>query len=58
MKSERIRELRKKHGLTQQKLGELIGVKKSSISQWENDEHSPSGDNLAQLSKVFGVSAH
>ncbi|MFM5696084.1 LexA family protein [Aeromonas veronii] len=36
----------------------LIGVKKSSISQWENDEHSPSGDNLAQLSKVFGVSAH
>ncbi|MGL5307560.1 MAG: LexA family protein [Aeromonas veronii] len=58
MKSERIRKLRKKHGLTQQKLGELIGVKKSSISQWENDEHSPSGDNLAQLSKVFGVSAH
>ncbi|MFQ2047905.1 LexA family protein [Aeromonas veronii] len=58
MKSKRIRELRKKHGLTQQKLGELIGVKKSSISQWENDEHSPSGDNLAQLSKVFGVSAH
>ncbi|WP_336289136.1 LexA family protein [Aeromonas dhakensis] len=58
MKSERIKELRKKHGLTQQKLGELIGVKKSSISQWENDEHSPSGDNLAQLSKVFGVSAH
>ncbi|HHQ4541407.1 TPA: LexA family protein [Aeromonas veronii] len=58
MRSERIRELRKKHGLTQQKLGELIGVKKSSISQWENDEHSPSGDNLAQLSKVLGVSAH
>ncbi|HHP5405927.1 TPA: LexA family protein [Aeromonas veronii] len=58
MRSERIRELRKKHRLTQQKLGELIGVKKSSISQWENDEHSPSGDNLAQLSKVFGVSAH
>ena len=58
MKSERIKELRKKQGLTQQKLGELIGVKKSSISQWENDEHSPSGDNLAQLSRVFGVSAH
>lgn len=58
MKSERLKELRKKQGLTQQKLGELIGVKKSSISQWENDEHSPSGDNLAQLSKVFGVSAH
>lgn len=58
MKSDRIKELRKKHGLTQQRLGELIGVKKSSISQWENDEHSPSGDNLAQLSRVFGVSAH
>lgn len=58
MKSERIKELRKKQGLTQQRLGELVGVKKSSISQWENGEHAPSGDNLVALAKVFGVSAH
>lgn len=58
MKSERIKELRKKQGLTQQRLGELVGVKKSSISQWESGEHAPSGDNLVALAKVFGVSAH
>lgn len=58
MKSERIKELRKKQGLTQQRLGELVGVKKSSISQWENGEHAPSGDNLVALAKAFGVSAH
>lgn len=58
MKSERIKDLRKKHGLTQQKLGELVGVSKASISQWESGEHSPSGDNLAVLSKALGVSAH
>lgn len=58
MKSERIKELRKEHGLTQQKLGELVGVKKSSISQWESGEHAPSGDNLVALARVFGVSPH
>ncbi|MFM4647545.1 LexA family protein [Aeromonas bivalvium] len=58
MKSERIKELRKKHGLTQQKLGELIGVNKASISQWEQGEYAPSGDNLVALAKAFGVSAH
>ncbi len=58
MKSERIKELRKKHGLTQQKLGELVGVNKASISQWEQGEYAPSGDNLVALAKAFGVSAH
>lgn len=58
MKSERIKELRKKHGLTQQKLGELVGVNKASISQWEQGEYAPSGDNLVALAKALGVSAH
>ncbi|WP_254204206.1 XRE family transcriptional regulator [Aeromonas sp. FDAARGOS 1408] len=58
MKSERIKELRKKHGLTQQKLGELVGASRASVSQWESGEHSPSGDYLIALAKVFGVSAH
>lgn len=58
MKSERIKELRKKQGLTQQKLGELVGASRASISQWESGEHSPSGDYLIALAKVFGVSPH
>lgn len=58
MKNERIKELRKKQGLTQQKLGELIGANRASISQWESGDVSPSADYLVALAKVFGVSAH
>ncbi|ATM01293.1 LexA family transcriptional repressor [Aeromonas sp. CA23] len=58
MKSERIKELRKKQGLTQQKLGDLVGASRASVSQWESGEHSPSGDYLIALAKAFGVSPH
>ncbi len=36
----RIKELRKKLGLTLEKFGERIGVKKAAVSKWEN------GDNI------------
>lgn len=58
MKNERIKELRKRHGLTQRKLGELIGATGPSVSQWESGDVSPSADYLVALAKVFGVSAH
>lgn len=58
MKNERIKELRKKHGLTQQQLGEKIGARKASVSQWETGDVSPSADYLIALARVFGVSAH
>ena len=37
----RIRELRKKKGLSQEKLGKLINVTKVSISGYENDNRCP-----------------
>ena len=37
----RIRELRKKHNLTQQELGDMINVTKVSISCYENETRSP-----------------
>lgn len=58
MKSERIKELRKKHGLTQQQVGERIGASRASVSQWESGDVSPSADYLVALAKMFGVSAH
>ncbi|MEH8144832.1 S24 family peptidase [Aeromonas hydrophila] len=58
MKSERIKELRKKQGLTQQKLGELIGANRASVSQWESGDVSPSADYLVALARVFAVSPH
>lgn len=37
----RIKEIRKKLNLTQTKLGEIIGVTKSRVSAYENDEEIP-----------------
>lgn len=57
MKSDRIRQTRIERKLTQQQLGDKIGVSKATISQWEKGDYSPSGQNLYTLAKVLGVSA-
>ena len=36
MTGERIKKLRKEKGLTQQQLGEMLGVQKSAIAKYEN----------------------
>ncbi|MGN0633338.1 MAG: helix-turn-helix domain-containing protein [Oscillospiraceae bacterium] len=52
----KLKELRKQNGLTQQQLGERIGVTKSVISFYELQERSPSPEVLVKLSGVFHVS--
>ncbi len=47
---------RKYMGLTQEELGEKIGVSKSAVAKWETDGGLPDRDNLRRLSKVIGVS--
>ncbi len=47
---------RKYMGLTQEELGEKIGVSKSAVAKWEIDGGLPDRDNLKRLSKVIGVS--
>ncbi|MBT9699703.1 helix-turn-helix domain-containing protein [[Eubacterium] rectale] len=48
--------LRKKYGMTQQELVEIIGLKnKSSISLIENGKYKPSIENLEKLADFFGV---
>ena len=51
----RLKELRKKKGLTQQELGNLINVTKVSICCYENGTRMPTLDTLLELEKVFGV---
>lgn len=52
---EKICELRKQKGLSQEGLGEIIGVSRQAISKWELDEMTPNWENISQLSKFFGV---
>ena len=47
--SERIRELRRKNGMTQEALGKIIGVGQDSISIYEKGKHYPEVRNLMIL---------
>lgn len=48
-----IKELRKKRGLTQKQLAELLGVKQQNVSDWERGERSPSVKNLKKLAEIL-----
>ena len=54
--SEKIYELRKSNGMSQEQLNEMIGVSRQSISKWESGESIPEIKRLIELSKVFDVS--
>ena len=51
--SERIRELRRKNGMTQEALGKIIGVGQDSISIYEKGKHYPEVRNLMILADYF-----
>lgn len=53
--SENIRKLRTEQGLTQTQLAAILGVNKSIISAYENQERMPSLNVLIKLSSKFGV---
>ena len=53
---EKILELRKKNGFSQEQLGEKINVTRQTISNWELGETSPNPEQLKLLSKVLNVS--
>lgn len=53
---QRIQELRKAMGLSQEGLGERLGVSRQAISKWEADGAVPEVDKLIALSRLFGVS--
>lgn len=52
----KLRELRKKCGLTMKELGIEIGVAESTISQYETGKRQPDYETLLKLSEYFGVS--
>ena len=53
---QRIAERRKMLGISQENLGEQMGVSRQAISKWEADGAIPEIDKLIALSKLFGVS--
>ncbi len=53
-----IASLRRQAGLTQEALGEKIGVSNKTISRWENGNYMPDIEMLQLLSKEFDVNIH
>jgi transcriptional regulator with XRE-family HTH domain len=53
----RIRELRKKKGISQTQLGHEIGFSPKSISMIESGQNKPTVQQIEELSKFFNVSA-
>ena len=52
----KILQLRKKNGLSQEQLGEKVEVTRQTISNWELGETAPNPEQLKKLSKAFNVS--
>lgn len=53
---QRIAQKRKELGLSQEGLGEQLGVSRQAIYKWESDASLPEIDKLITLSKIFSVS--
>ena len=52
---EKIAALRREHKLSQEALGEKLGLSRQAVSKWEADQAVPTMDNLMELSRLFGV---
>jgi len=53
----RIKELRERSGMSQQKLAELLGVSRPAISQIESGQRKVSADEMRKLADAFHISA-
>ena len=54
--NENLRELRVAKGINQSELGQLLGVTKQCVSNWENDNVLPSIEMLIKIADYFNVS--
>lgn len=54
--AQRLVELRKQHGLSQEALAERLYVSRQAVSKWERGEASPDTDNLIALARLYGIS--
>ena len=53
--NEKLQELRKNKGLTQEELAEALYVSRTAISKWESGRGYPSIDPLKEIAKYFSV---
>ena len=52
---QKLKEIRKRFGLSQESLAETMNVSRQAITKWEADDGLPDVSNLQELSKVFNL---
>ena len=52
---ERLYELRKKKGLSQEEVADQLNVTRQTISKWETDESKPDFDKIVPICELFGI---
>ena len=53
--ADKIIDLRKKHGWSQEELAEMLDVSRQSVSKWESAQSVPDMQRIIRLSEIFGV---
>lgn len=53
---EKLQELRRKAGMSQDALAERLEVSRQAVSKWERDEAMPETEKVVRIAKLFGVS--
>lgn len=53
---EKIYQLRKKAGVSQEELAQQVNVSRQAVSKWERDESPPDAEKIVLLSSIFSVS--
>lgn len=52
----RLIELRKRAGLSQEELADRLGISRQAVSKWERAESGPDVDNAIMLSRLYNIS--
>lgn len=55
--AERLQDLRKKAGYSQEQVAEQLGLSRQAVSKWEGGQGKPEIDNIVKLMELYGVSA-
>lgn len=55
--ADRLQDLRKKAGYSQEQVAEMLGLSRQAVSKWESGQGKPEIDNIVKLTEIYHVSA-
>ena len=56
MLGDKLMELRKKHGYSQQEIADMLSVSRQTISNWESRQGAPALDKACELARIYKIS--